>query len=349
MMALFPTTRVSIAGHTRWQFIVQGPGGSSDGAYAASWEDERAMLNELSNAYGSRLVLEDHGLGPDDTACPTPGQSRTTATSWYCYMSGLHSTSAPYGWQFTLNGGSMEQAADAGVDMGACYLEFAAFQSLDETKRREVNDDLVANCQDTGTQPPTDPPPTAIVNETPPEVTGTPDVGQTLSVTPGTWSPDPELIEYQWFNDNEPLFIETSPTYTVRPGDTGHRLTVRVTSSHPDYLPGTWTSDPIDVGRVGRSATHTKAHLPKTRTHSRHPAIVVTVTSAAGTPQGRVVITRHGHRVGSAMLRHGRIRLHVHKMHRGHNRLVAHYQGGDGMRHSKSHAVRVFVKRKHKH
>ena len=176
-------------------------------------------------------------------------------------------------------------------------------------------------------------------------MTGTPDIGQTLTVTSGTWSPEPELVEYQWFNDGDPLFIETSPTYTVRPGDDGHRLTVQVTASHQGYLSGTWTSDPINVGRVGKAGTHTKAHLPKTRTHSRHPAIVVVVTSDAGTPRGRVVVTRHGHRVGAARLHNGWVRLHVHKLHRGHNRLVAHYKGGPGTRHSKSRAVRVFVKR----
>ena len=131
MMSLFPTTRVSLAGHTKWQFIVQGAGGPGDGAFAASWEDERRILNDLSSAYGSRLILDDHGLGPDDAVCPAPGQARETATSWYCYMSGLHTGTSTYGWQFTLNGGSMAVAADAGVSMGACFLEFAAFQALD--------------------------------------------------------------------------------------------------------------------------------------------------------------------------------------------------------------------------
>lgn len=146
MMSLFPTTRVSLAGHTKWQFIVQGPGGAGDGASAASWTDERAILNDLSRAYGTRLVLDDHGLGPDDAVCPTPGQSRDSATSWYCYMSGLHATTSAYGWQFTLNGGSMATAADAGVRMGACFLEYAAFQALLATQRRQVHDSLLANC-----------------------------------------------------------------------------------------------------------------------------------------------------------------------------------------------------------
>ena len=93
-------------------------------------------------------MLEDHGLGPDDRECRTPGQPRRTAGSWYCYMAGLHSPPSAYGWQFTLNGGAMTEAADAGVAMGACFLEYAAFDALDPTKRRQVHDALRANCRD---------------------------------------------------------------------------------------------------------------------------------------------------------------------------------------------------------
>ena len=165
MMSLFPTTRVSLAGHTKWQFIVQGPAGAGDGAFAASWEDERRILNDLSSAYGSRLILDDHGLGPDDEVCPAPGQASETASSWYCYLAGLHTGTLTYGWQFTLNGGSMAVAADAGVSMGACFLEYAAFQALDQTKRRQVHDSLLANCADKVT---TDPPADRPAAHTPP-------------------------------------------------------------------------------------------------------------------------------------------------------------------------------------
>jgi len=143
MMYMFPTTRISLAGHSKWQYIVQGTGGPGDGKAASSWEDERALLNDLSATYGKRLVLEDHGLGPDDLW--GSGQPRETATSWYAYMAGLRDTEQTYGWQFTLNGGSMEVAADHGVAMGACFLEFAAFSAIPEPKRREVHDALLAN------------------------------------------------------------------------------------------------------------------------------------------------------------------------------------------------------------
>ncbi len=135
MMSSFTRTRVSLAGHSAWEF--------TDGR---SWEDERALLNELRAKYPYRLVLEDHGLGPDDEVCPSPGEVAETAGSWHCYLAGLPAADTPHGWQLTLNDGSMSTAVKAGVDMGACYLEYAAFQQLSEDERREVHDALVANC-----------------------------------------------------------------------------------------------------------------------------------------------------------------------------------------------------------
>ena len=142
LMSLFPRTRISLAGHSRWQYIVEWR------RRAASWRAERKLLNRLIGTYGKHLVLDDHGLGPDDRECRTPGQPRRTAGSWYCYMAGLHRSPVRYGWQFTLNGGAMTEAADAGVAMGACYLEYAAFDALSPTKRRKVHDALRANCRD---------------------------------------------------------------------------------------------------------------------------------------------------------------------------------------------------------
>jgi len=135
MMTAFTRTRVSVAGHGAWELV--------DGR---SWEAERALLDQLRARYPGRLVLEDHGLGPDDEVCAVPGEPSATAASWHCYLTGLPAAETPHGWQLTLNDGSMSEAAWAGVEMGACYLEYAAFQQLSEDERRQVHDALVDNC-----------------------------------------------------------------------------------------------------------------------------------------------------------------------------------------------------------
>jgi hypothetical protein len=136
MMSSFTRTRISLAGHGAWEF--------TDGT---SWEAERELLNQLREQYPYRLVLEDHGLGPDDDVCPAPGEPAESAASWHCYLAGLSPDDTPHGWQLTLNDGSMSDAAWAGVRMGACYLEYAAFQQLSEDERRSVHDALLANCK----------------------------------------------------------------------------------------------------------------------------------------------------------------------------------------------------------
>lgn len=141
MMQVFPTSRVTIAGHDKWQIIVQGTGGAGDGKRADSWDKERDLLNGWRTTYGERLVVEEHGLGPTDYCAP--GQNIITASSFYCWFASLP---GPKGLQFTLNGGSMEQAATNGVNMDACFLEYAAFQAIAQPRRQEIHDQLIDNC-----------------------------------------------------------------------------------------------------------------------------------------------------------------------------------------------------------
>jgi hypothetical protein len=131
MARVFGSTRIVLDGHTRWQLV------TSDGRRADSWEKERDLLNDLRARYGAKLVVEDHGLGPADNC--TPGQSLAAASSWYCWLASLP---APKGFQFTLLGGSMSAAADNGVGMRACFLEFAGFTKIDA---RTVNARLEGN------------------------------------------------------------------------------------------------------------------------------------------------------------------------------------------------------------
>ncbi len=141
MMQVFPTSRVTVAGHDKWQIVEQGPNGAGDGKRADSWDKERDLLNSWRTSYGSKLVVEEHGLGPTDYCAP--GQNILTASSFYCWFASLP---GPKGLQFTLNGGSMEQAATNGVNMGACFLEYAAFQAISMPRRQEIHNQLVANC-----------------------------------------------------------------------------------------------------------------------------------------------------------------------------------------------------------
>jgi hypothetical protein len=70
-------------------------------------------------------------------------------------------------------------------------------------------------------------------NTTPPAITGTPSVGQTLSCSTGTWTDSPTSYQYAWLRDVEPIPGATAASYLVTASDAGHDLTCEVTATNP--------------------------------------------------------------------------------------------------------------------
>ena len=74
------------------------------------------------------------------------------------------------------------------------------------------------------------------VNTVPPAITGTPQQGQVLTLTPGTWSNAPTLADV-WEDCTAPTLCSAIPgatglTYTVGAGDVGHTIAVQETASN---------------------------------------------------------------------------------------------------------------------
>jgi surface antigen len=69
-----------------------------------------------------------------------------------------------------------------------------------------------------------------------PTIDGRPQVSSTLTADPGTWSPAPVTLAYQWSADGVPLRGETGTTFTPGAAQVGRRLTVTVTGSRSGYV-----------------------------------------------------------------------------------------------------------------
>jgi hypothetical protein len=71
----------------------------------------------------------------------------------------------------------------------------------------------------------------------PPQVTGTPQIGQTLTASAGTWSGSPTSFAYQWRRCDAAgagctaVSGATRGSYTITPGDSGTRLSLVVTAT----------------------------------------------------------------------------------------------------------------------
>ncbi|HEX3932079.1 MAG TPA: hypothetical protein VHW64_15350 [Nocardioides sp.] len=64
-----------------------------------------------------------------------------------------------------------------------------------------------------------------------PAITGTPTVGSVLTADPGRWRPATARLHLRWYAGGEALAGATGTSYTVRTGDVGSLVTVRVTAS----------------------------------------------------------------------------------------------------------------------
>ncbi|MBN9103682.1 MAG: peptidoglycan-binding protein [Propionibacteriaceae bacterium] len=110
-----------------------------------------------------------------------------------------------------------------------------------------------------------------------PKVTGSAKVGQTLSVTAGTWGPGPVALSYQWYRGDAAVSDANSDSYTVQPADAGRSLRVAVTGLKTGYTVTVRTSAATETVD---NANFTASPAPKI---SGKPAVGLKLTATAGT------------------------------------------------------------------
>ncbi|MCW2818054.1 MAG: domain containing protein [Marmoricola sp.] len=158
------------------------------------------------------------------------------------------------------------------------------------------------------TPTPTPTPPTPAPTPTPgpssrtslsaPVITGTPQVGRTLSATTGTWSPAPAGVTYAWLVDGTPVPGSTRSTFSPATTRVGHVVSVRVTATGSGLSPVSRTSAataPVSAGvlPVSGTAQVTGTTSPGSRLHLSLPTV----------PQGTaaaVTWNRDGRAIGGA-------------------------------------------------
>jgi len=82
-----------------------------------------------------------------------------------------------------------------------------------------------------------------------PTISGSPKVGDVLSVNAGSWSPEPVTWKIQWKRDGASISGATGSTYKVVASDAGKKITVTVTGSKPGYTTVAKTSAALQIGK----------------------------------------------------------------------------------------------------
>ena len=88
-----------------------------------------------------------------------------------------------------------------------------------------------------------------------PTVSGTAQVGKTLTAKPGSWSPVPTSLTYQWYRSGKAITGATGRTYALAPSTKDGTITVRVTAARSGYT--TTTSKPSKATKKVKAGTIT--------------------------------------------------------------------------------------------
>jgi hypothetical protein len=116
-----------------------------------------------------------------------------------------------------------------------------------------------------------------------PTLDGVEEVGNTLRVSPGDWSPTPTSFEYQWLRDSEPIEGATAATYTLVGEDAETAISAEVTGIKLGYESTTMTTDETEAIELG---TLTATPVPTITGTAR---VGNQLTAVAGTWQPRPV------------------------------------------------------------
>jgi hypothetical protein len=118
-------------------------------------------------------------------------------------------------------------------------------------------------------------------NTTPPSVSGTAKVGQSLTVSNGTWTGSPTSYTYQWQRCTSGTCTNvagaTSQSYTVRAADAGHTLRAVVTATNAD---GSSTANSSQTAVVAASGAPHNTVQPSV---SGDAVVGSTLTAVVGT------------------------------------------------------------------
>lgn len=130
--------------------------------------------------------------------------------------------------------------------------------------------------------------PPAVVATTAPRVTGSPSVGQSLAVDPGTWNGNARFT-YQWLRNGSPISGATSSAYRPTVSDVATRLSAEVQATAAGFSDGAARSNSVTVARLGPTMSLSTSK-PSVTTKQRVSATVRVSASGLASPGGSITI-----------------------------------------------------------
>jgi hypothetical protein len=174
---------------------------------------------------------------------------------------------------------------------------------------------------DSGAEPP--------VNENPPTLTGTAEVGDVLTVEPGSWNAEDLSFAYHWLRDGEPIAGEVGAEYRVTPADVGTALSAEVTATRRDNVnSGTSVTGEVIVNAASIVDVTMNRYVGTT---AQQYAVTLAVHTSRGEPAGGEVSVRVDGAEYTGTLANGTVTFALPSQAPGIHVVVAEYAGTEGI------------------
>lgn len=209
----------------------------------------------VSAWFGSHKVLERVSLEmPPGIVTALIGPSGCGKSTFLRTLNRMHETipGAQFGGEVQLTGAT--SVAFAWLRNGTAIS--GATASTYKTASADFQQDI--KCRATGTNTSGSTPSTsaavtiasgdALVNTTLPKATGTAAVWQTLSCSPGSWTPKAASYKYQWLRNGNAVQGATSKSFTVPTGYRGDKVACKVTAAKKGFAKGIAKSAVVTIG-----------------------------------------------------------------------------------------------------
>jgi hypothetical protein len=233
--SLFPNTNSDAAWQNLYQLrlYTSGPGQALD-----------------TNRYASATIAVNSGAGTWSQVFPDPNAQAPVVSS-----AAAISGTAKTGYQLTCSATftGADSVAYSWLRNGTAIT--GATSSTYKTASADFQQEI--KCRATGTNSAGSTPSTsaavtiavgdALVNTTKPKVSGTAAVGQTLSCSPGSWTPKAASYKYQWLRNGNNVQGATAKSFTVPTGYRGDKVACKVTALKKGYAKGVAKSAAVTI------------------------------------------------------------------------------------------------------
>ncbi|WP_425956344.1 hypothetical protein [Xylanimonas sp. McL0601] len=249
------TTDWTPAATFAYQWLREGV--AIEGATASTYS---LVPGDLGAAISVRVTGSADGYEPLDQTSPatTPVSAASFVTTPVPTIAGT----AQVGRTLTANAGTWSPAATftyqwyrSGAAISGATKSTYALASADLAKSItvQVTGTAAGYTSTARTSSETAPVVAGTITPTVPTISGTAQVGKTLTVVPGTWSPA-ATFTYQWYRSGAAISGATKSTYALAAADLGKAITVKITGASAGYTTVAKTSAATAAVKVGALA-----------------------------------------------------------------------------------------------